>query len=66
MRAAGGAEHAFPRLGCQLGTKQSTSEHLRWGVAHSMDEWLGRVQKQHCPHLRQLLIRWLGRTSQHS
>ena len=66
MRAAGGAEHALPRLGCQLGTKQSTSVHFRWGAVHATDEWLGREQKQHCPRLGQLLIRWLGRTSQHS
>ena len=57
MQAAGGAEHALPRLGCQLGTKQSTSVHFRWGALHLTDVWFGRVQKQHCPCFGQLLIR---------
>ena len=65
MWAAGGAVHAPPRFGCQLGTKQLTSVHFRWGAPHSTDEWFGRVQKQHCPRFGQVLMWWLGRTSQH-
>src|SRR5712671_4074378 len=66
MRAVGGAVHAPPQLGCQLGTKQSVSVHFRWGAVQLTDVWLGRGQKQHCPRLGQLLIRWRGGTSQHS